>query len=423
MILKDIDYLVTQNERRQILRDIDVRVEEKQIKQIHTNLDGTGIVDCSGMAVLPGLINAHTHMELAARRGISNNKPLFEWFDDLNVDALTGEWKRYAISVSLIELLRTGTTCVNDCYNTDPETIAAVEHSGIRAVLSSYLRDDGERDEVRATEQLSDAMAFHDTVEEVERITPALGPHSIYNCTPEFLKRISKTAADLDSMIHIHLAETEAEQDECFDAYGKSPVEHLKETNVLAQDVVVAHCVHIDESDLRLLVENEVGVAHCPCSNMKLGSGRFRLPVIADRLPIGIGTDGVASNNNLNAFEEAKIASLYQKERDPSAATAQQLLDHLTIEGAVAIGKSDEIGSIVPGKRADLIFIDLDDTTLTPRNPELLVSHLIFSFNGPVKASMVDGEFVVKDGTVTGLDRREAIEGLGAALAKSPCVR
>lgn len=417
MILKNISYLMTQNKNRDILQDVDVQIVDDEIVAIGQGFQGDEVIDCSRKLVLPGLINTHTHMELASRRGISDNKPLFEWLKDLNIRNLSGDWKRYAVSVSLIELLRTGTTCVNDCYNTDLATVEKVRSSGIRAILSSYLRDDGEKSENTICKQLTSAVKFHDAMFDKSRITPALGPHSVYNCSSEFLQQIAETASQLNTKVHIHLAETETERAECIASHGRTPVKHLEETGVLSQDTVVAHCIYVDEEDIKLLKENDVSISYCPISNMKLGSGTFPYPEITNNeLNIGIGTDGAASNNNLNMFEEAKVASLLQKQTDPAAATAQQIIDCLTITGANAIGKGNRIGSVEINKKADLIIIDLNDTTLIPYDPERLVSHLVFSFNGPVEHSIIDGEFVVRNGEVTGLDRREAIEGLKRCL-------
>ena len=417
MILKNIDYLITQNPNRDILRNVDVVVDDGKIKSIGYDLAGEPEVDCDGQAVLPGLINGHTHLELTGRKGLSDDKPLFRWLRETNETPVGDDWKYNAVALSLIELLRSGTTCVYDCYNSDRKSIRALRDAGIRASLSAYLIDGNTGDKEQIESQLAEAELLCERLEGDPRLTPALGPHSIYNCSGTYLERIADVAQQRDLPVHIHLAESEKEREMCLEAHGQSPTEYLHDRGILETKVIAAHGVHLDEDELELLSEDGAGVVHCPCSNMKLGVGVAKLDGLREAVDVGIGTDGAATNNNVNILEEAKVASLLQKLDDPRTATAQQLLDHLTIEGAAALGRANEIGSIETDKKADLICLDLAEPTLAPRMGERgLISNIIFGFNGPVQRVIVGGDVVLSNGRVLGLNRKTVVRNLQRAV-------
>jgi 5-methylthioadenosine/S-adenosylhomocysteine deaminase len=412
MILKDIALLVTQNEGREVMTDVDLRVAEDRIEEIG-RLDPRGsedVLDCSGKVVMPGLINAHTHASMSLLRGISDNKELENWLqDDIfpAEEAMNEEDLKTGAELACIEMLETGTTTFNDMYEGIDRIVEAVEYSGIRAVLSRGLFDWDDRGGER----------FEEAKEAVEKYTghrlvyPAIAPHAVYSCSKDLLVRAKNYSEDRDVPYHIHVSETEKENREHRAEHGVSPVRYLDENELLDSDVVAAHAAWLSEEDLGLLAEKEANVAHNPSANLKLGSGIADIPeMLQEGVNVALGTDGPASNNNFNLFEEMKVAGLVHKLESPDRIDEQQVLDMATINGAKALGMEDEIGSVETGKKADLLVLDLDEPEMRPyHGVKGLISNLVFSYTGHPEKVIVDGEVVVENGQVTGLDRERVL--------------
>ena len=404
MLLKNIRYLITQNAKREVLENKDVLIENSEIKGIGTNLTDDGeIIDCSEKIVMPGLINTHTHAAMNLYRGISDNKKLQDWLQE---DIFPAEAKLeaqdvyYGSLLAIIEMLQTGTTCFNDMYFFADEIAKACEESGIRGRISRFVMDiDGEGEK-----RLKESKDFLESYKNNELIRPVVAPHSVYTCSKEYLEKVLKQARKHNAPIHIHISETETENKDCQEEYGKSPTEYLNELGLLGEKNIGAHGVWLSDKDIELLKKSGTGVAHCPCSNMKLGSGRASISKMSG-INIGLGTDGAASNNNLNMFEEMKFASLLQKLNDSTQMSGQKVLDIATIEGAKALNIENNVGSIEEGKKADIIMIDLDEVSMTPRyGKKGVISNLVFSFNGKISDSIVNGEFALRDGEVPNID-------------------
>ncbi len=390
MILENIDYLVTQNEKREVKKEVDVLIRDGTIEEISDFIAGDQRIDCSGKIVTPGLINCHTHIPMNLFRGLSDNKKLDNWFlqDISPAEAkLEEDDIKLGSKHALLEMIKTGTTCFNDMYFYENIIADICQESGLRAVLSRVLtEEDGEC--------LEKTKKLIYKVKDIEKIDVAVGPHSLYTCMEEKLRDSKQIHEENNIKIHTHLSETKNEYKK-----GKSQVERFHELGLINQDFIGAHAVYLNDKDIEILVKEGSSVVHNPCSNLKLGSGIANITKYREKgLKVGLGTDSVASNNNLNMFEEMKFACLLQKEKNPEKFTAQDAFDMATIEGAEILGKEKDIGSIEEGKKADLLFIDKEKVGLTPTyGKKGIVSNLVYSFNGMVDHTMVDGEFLMKN--------------------------
>ena len=400
MILKNISYLVTQNKSRDILEDVDLLIKDGKIAGIGRELPRgeNKVIDCSGMVILPGLINAHTHSSMTLLRGVSDNKKLEDWLhDDIfpAEDKMEGDDVFVGSLLACVEMLKTGTTCFNDMYADMDRVAEAVEDSGIRAMLGRGLMDV----EGGGEESLSKAINFVESFQDNSRVHTCFAPHAIYTASDQLLLDAKECSEFFDVPYHIHVSETEKEVSDSLDERGKSPLEHLNDLDIVDKDLIAAHGVWLTEEDKNILEETEGSVVHNPSANLKLGSGVANIPELMGRsINVALGTDGPASNNNLNLFEEAKIASILHKKDNPELINEQEVLDMATINGANALGLEHLIGSIEIGKRADLIGIDLERPEMKPIHGKGgLISNLVYSFGGEVDLSIVDGEILIKN--------------------------
>lgn len=412
MLLKDIRFLVTQNPGRDVLRNVDVRIVDGCIEEIGEGLTKDDeIVDCSDKVVMPGLVNTHTHAPMNVMRGISDNKVLQDWLEEDIFPAeeyMDHDTTYYGTTHAIMEMLRTGTTCFNDMYAPEQPVADAVQDTGMRAVLAQGMIDNTSEEPggTDTEKKLAESKRFVARYEDHDRITPAVAPHAIYTCSDELLQQAKEQADQYDTLLHLHLSETMRENRECEDQHGRTPTAHLDKLDLLDGRFIGAHGVWLTDRDVELLKQAGAGIAHNPCSNLKLGSGVADVSRLRDKnISVGVATDSVASNNNLNLFEEAKMASLLQKRRDPENMTEQDVLDMLTIDGAELLNLDDQIGSIVPGKQADLTCIDVHDVSMTPRyGVRGLLSNLAFSFHGQVTDTFVAGEPLLQNGELQDID-------------------
>jgi len=415
MILKNISYIVTQNEKREIIENKNLKVRDSKIEAIGhaTPEKDETIINCNSKLVMPGLVNAHTHSSMSILRGISDNKELEEWLqDDIfpAEEAMEDEDLLQGARLACLEMLETGTTCFNDMYEGIDLVAEAVEESGIRAVLSRGLFDWDDEGEKRVEEakEAVEKYSNHDLV------TPGIAPHAVYTCSESLLKEMKDYADEKGVPYHIHVSETEKENRDHESEHGLSPTQYLDEHDLLDTSVVAAHAAWLSEKDKELLEKREANVAHNPAANLKLGSGIAEIPELLDKgVNVALGTDGPASNNNFNLFEEMKTAGLVHKLESPERIDEQQVLDMATINGAKALGLEDEIGSIEEGKKADLVVIDLEDPELTPYHGKKgLISNLVFSFTGKPEMVFVNGEKVVEASEAMNIDRKEVMGGV-----------
>ncbi len=361
-----------------------------------------------GGLLMPGLINAHAHTPMTLVRSAGDGLPLQQWLQD-------GVWPREArmtpedawwgMSLGSAEMLLAGVTTSCEMYLFEEAVVDAVNHSGARLVITpgviAALLADG--DVAARIEEIADFHRSHHRPE--ERITVGFAPHSVYDLSPEQCGEIAARAKASDALFHIHLEETEAERALVLDRHGRSATQVLADVGVLEARVLAAHGVWLDETDRRLLAEAGAAVAHCPQSNLKLGSGIAPVAeLLAAGVRVGVGTDGVASNDDLDLWEELKLAPLLARGvgRDPQAMDTVCALDLATRSAAQSIGLAD-VGHLRPGAWADIIRIDTDQPAFSPGLD--LLTHLVFAGSSRFVTDVwVAGRRVVDGGTLTSVD-------------------
>ena len=359
--------------------------------------------------IMPGLVNVHTHAAMALFRGLADDLPLMQWLQEYifpKEATLTGEVVYQATLLSLCEMIKSGTTSFCDMYLFADDVARAVELSGMRAWLGEVLYDFpspnyGELENGFAyTQALLERYCNHPL------ITVTIDPHAVYTCAPDLLIRLGVLAREQGALYVIHLAENEEEVRTCLERYGRTPVAHLEALGLLGPQVVAAHCVMLSEAEIALLAARGVKVAHCPESNLKLASGIAPVvQMLAAGIVVGIGTDGSASNNNVDMFGEMNTAAKIHKvdRMDPTAMSAATTLHTATLGGAAVLGADGYIGSLEAGKKADCIVLDLNQPHLTPiYHP---VSHLVYAARGSdVIHSVINGRVVMRDRQLLTLD-------------------
>ena len=373
-------------------------------------------VDATDKVVLPGLINAHTHADMTLFRGFSDDLPLQEWLESIwpHEAKLTGAHVYWGTLLAAVEMIRTGTTAFADMYFFLDEVAQAVEESGIRACLAYGMIG---LDPAKAEKELNAGLTYARTYRGAAggRLTTMLAPHAPYTCPDGFLREVVAAAAAEDLAIHIHVSETERENREMIARTGRTPAAHLEEIGLFERPVLLAHGVWLTPEDIDILRRYRVGVAHCPGSNLKLASGIAPVAdLCAAGVPVGLGTDGAASNNNLDLWREVHLAALVHKFREHSATAvpAAAALRMATIGGAACLGQEGRLGCLVPGCRADLVLLDLNRPHLIPRHNAL--SHLVYAAEGgDVTDVMVDGRFLMRDGKLLQLDEERIIHEAG----------
>ncbi|MFZ3561628.1 amidohydrolase family protein [Streptomyces sp. BH055] len=372
------------------------------------------VVDATGHAVVPGLHNTHLHSGLL--RGTAESKSLWDWLRDY-VDpahkALTPEIAEAASLLCYTESLRAGTTSVMDMWRHMEGSAHAAEQVGIRATLVPYVADLPGYDYFETLETNRRLLKEYRTYAH-GRVRSWVGLEHLFYCSEQAFRAAAALAEEFDTGLHTHSSETTWEVEESLRQFGRRPVEEFHHRGILGPRTVIAHCVWLDDRELDLLAETGTSVAHCPCSNMKLSSGPARVADMRRRgIAVGIGSDGEKENNNLDLLEEMKFASLLQKvtSLDPTTGDPWDILDMATRDGARALGLDDVTGSLVPGKRADVVTVDLRALHTTPvlhGDDFNAVPHLVFSASAAdVDHVWVDGELRVSDGKVLSVDTDE----------------
>lgn len=363
------------------------------------------VIKGKGMAAIPGLFNAHTHAAMTLLRGYADDMPLQEWLETRiwPVEArLTEEAVYWGTKLACLEMIKSGTTFFNDMYWHWGGSAKAVLETGIRAMLSAVFIDGF--DEAKAKEQISRIKTLYESSKKLPaRISFALGPHAIYTVSEESLCWAREFADKHDLLVHIHLSETEDEVEDCLKRYGMRPVEYLDSIDFLNPRTIASHCVHVNRKELELLKRHEVQIVHNPASNMKLSAGRMPYEEMKEAglyANIALGTDGCASNNNLDMFEEMKIASLFHKAfTNPTSMPASEVFELATANAARMFRLNS--GAIEPGRLADIALLDLKHVALTPNHN--LVSNIVYAANGScVDTVICDGRILMRGRRVKG---------------------
>jgi 5-methylthioadenosine/S-adenosylhomocysteine deaminase len=372
------------------------------------------VLDYPHGLLLPGLINAHTHAAMALFRGLADDLPLEDWLNSHIFPAerhLDREFVYWGTKLAVAEMLLSGTTTFCDMYLFADAVGRAAAETGIRAVIGEVLYDFPSPNYGPPAEGLRFSEHLCLSYQEHPRVRVAIQPHAVYTCSPELLQQCGDLAARLRTPLIIHLSETQKEVAYCRTAYGATPVEHLQNLGLLTRHLVADHAVVLTEADLKLLAASGAAVAHCPESNMKLASGIAPVTeLLAKGVPVGLGTDGCASNNNLDMLQELDTAAKLQKVRhlDPTALPATQALALATRGSARVLGLEQEVGALAPGFKADLMVIDLNQPHLTPIYDPY--SHLVYAAGGAdVHTVMVHGQILVEAGKLLAFDLEETL--------------
>jgi len=373
------------------------------------------VINAEDKVLIPGLVNTHTHLSMTLMRGLADDMQLETWLNnyiwpfEANLD---GEHCYAGALLACAEMIKSGTTCFNDMYFFMDHVAKAAEEAGIRGTLSHGMIDFGDEDKRKQEfkESIRIIKKCHDTGD--GRIKVAFGPHSPYTCSQELLEGVKKESMKYGVRIHIHVSETQKEVSDIINEYGNRPFEYLEEIDFLGSEITAAHGIWLSESEIDIIKERNVKISHNPSSNMKLSSGVSPVAeLLCKGVNVSMGTDGSASNNNMDLLEEMKIAALLQKVKtmDPTVLTAQDVFKMATINGANSLGLENEIGTIEVGKKADLVLVNMKTPKLTPfRNP---ISHLVYSANGgDVDTVICNGKLLMKNKELLTIDEANVLE-------------
>ncbi len=394
-------------------KETSIYIEGNTITEIGgPKLEADTVISGTGQAAIPALINTHTHAAMTLFRGYADDLELFDWLSKKIwplEHKLTPDDVYWGTRLACLEMIKTGTTCFNDMYWHMTSAARAVEDSGIRGVISGVVFDnfDPEKGEKEFKRCVNDIKELRDNTG--PRVIASFGPHAVYTVSNELLEKLTKHAQEHDMLIHIHLAETEKENLDYIEREGGRPVEKLAELGFFGANVICAHGVWLNEKDIRTLAEFDVKISHNPTSNMKLAIGSA-IPyeqLTAAGLTVSLGTDGCASNNNLDMFESMKVATLLQKfhTNQQTVMPAHEVFEMATINGARSLRL--DAGEVAEGKLADLLLVDLKHPSMVPNHD--LISNLVYSANGSiVRTTICNGKILMLDRKVEG--EEEVIE-------------
>ncbi|HVR30756.1 MAG TPA: amidohydrolase [Thermoanaerobaculia bacterium] len=425
--------VVTMDAKRTVIERGAVAIVDGRIAAVGTAAEveaahaGAERIDARGGIVLPGLINAHTHAAMVLFRGLVDDLDLLEWLEryifPAEAEHVDEDFVRVGTRLACLEMLLGGTTTMVDLYYYEDAVAEEVERCGMRGVLGQTVIGFPAPDFATAEEAMAAARRLAERWRGHPRIVPAVAPHALYTLTAEQMTAAHALARELDVPLLTHLSEDRSEIERVRARTGTTSIEALEALGVLDHRLLGAHVVVASPAEIALLARRGVGVAHCPQSNMKVGAGAAPVPaMIAAGVAVGIGTDGAASNNDLDLWDEIDTAAKLHKLQtgDPKVLDARQALAMATIEGARAIDLDGEIGSLEPGKRADLVVVSVGGLHQQPQRPmPNPYSLLVYATKASdVETVIVEGRVVVRDGRVLTLDAEEVIRQAAAKREK-----
>ena len=405
----------------------DLFVRDGRIEAIEPELseEAETIIDARGCVLLPGFVQTHIHLCQTLFRGSSDDLSLIDWLKRRvwpMEAAHTPESLRASALLGVAELMRGGTTCAltMETVNYTEEVFRVVEETGFRATIGKCMMDAGEDVPRALHEETADSLAealalaehWHGRAD--GRLRFCFAPRFALSCTRRLLEEVAVLARERSLLVHTHASENRTEIELVERATGKRNIEYLHEVGLAAPHVVMAHCVHPNESELQILSATGTRVSHCPSSNLKLGSGIAPVTeMLARGISVSLGADGAPCNNRLDMLTEMRTAALLQKVTSGTEALpARQALRMATIEGARALGLEREIGSLETGKRADLLLLDMERLHLTP-HPEVVSAIVYGAQSADVRTVLIDGRIVLHEGELTTLDERQVIAEAG----------
>jgi 5-methylthioadenosine/S-adenosylhomocysteine deaminase len=373
------------------------------------------VLDAEGYLVIPGLVNTHGHVPMILLRGIADDLKLMEWLNQVIFPAeaktVDEEFVYWGTLLACVEMARSGTTTFTDMYYYEREIARATDRAGLRGVLGQTIIGFPAPDYETADEALVATEKFLQEWGDHPRVVPSVAPHALYTTSLEVVRRARDLAARYRAPFQIHAHESEQEDRQVREKLGKTTISALDDAGLLGPGVILHHTITLTDDDIARMARSSVGASHNPESNMKGASGLARVPeMLSAGLSVGLGTDGPASNNNLDLFEEMDTAAKVHKlvRNDPTVMPAREVFRMATIGGALALGLGDRIGSIEPGKEADLVLIDTRIPELTPLYD--VYSHLVYAVKGAhVRTVLIGGRVVVKDRVMTTVDVGEVM--------------
>jgi 5-methylthioadenosine/S-adenosylhomocysteine deaminase len=421
--------VVTMDANHRILQDGAVAIQGDAIAAVDTaaniqsNYDSGKVIDARGALIMPGLINAHTHMSMSLFRGLADDLSLDDWLNKYIFPAehryVNADFVTWSTRLSLVEMLRGGTTTVADMYYFEEEVAEATKAAGMRGVLGETLIGFPSPDSPTPAAALTYTESFLKHWKADPLITPAVAPHSIYTCSETLLKDAAALAQTNQAPLLIHVAEAPFEIEKSRHEHGLTTVQYLARIGVLGPNVLGAHCIWLDQADVQTMAHFAAGCSYNPSSNMKTAAGLMpAVELLSAGVAVGLGTDGAASNNNQDMFEEMDLAAKEQKfaRRDPRALAAEEVVEMATITGARALHLEKQIGSLELGKKADLILVDTTAAHATPMYD--VYSAIVYSLKATdVRTSIVGGKVVMEDRRMLTLDE-PAIRTKAAEYAK-----
>ncbi len=423
--------VVTMNRRFDIIADGALAIQGENIAAIGTSADiaarfqSDQVIDCTGQIIMPGLVNAHTHVPMTLLRGLADDLRLDVWLLGYMMpterEFVTPEFCRLGTLLACAEMIRGGVTAFADMYYFESDIAQATSEAGLRGVLGQTVMKYPAPDAPSYDDSLAYCRQFIEKWRGHSLITPAVAPHAPYSNTDETMRRCVELATEYDVPLLTHLAETKLEVDDSLSEFGMSVITRMEQVGLFAAKVLAAHCVHIDQNEMHILHNHDATVAHNPTSNLKLASGIAPVTqMLKIGLTVGIGTDGTASNNDLDMFEEVRLTAILAKTDagDPTALPARQALLMATRQGAEALFLGDITGSLEVGKRADVITMDdspLHNTPQFQHDPNAIYSRIVYAGKSTdVQHVLCNGRLLMRDRQLLTVDemtvRREASE-------------
>ncbi len=422
--------LISMAENQELVNNVYIMISNGEIKDINNNwekeiINAREYINAEDCIVMPGLINCHTHLPMTLLRGISDDLPLNKWlfekifpWESKHMNPDTVYWGSL---LGCAELIRAGTTCIVDGYFFQESTIKALDEAKIRGLIAQGIIDFPSPDIPDPKENINIAKAFLEKwTGYSDLIIPGIFCHSPYTCSEKTLKSAKRLSEQFGIPLQIHLSETLQEVKDIFTKTGKKPVIYLNDIGILDKNLITAHAIHLDDDEIDILAEKEVKIAHVPESNMKLASGIAPISKFIEKgLTIGIGTDGCASNNNLNLLCEIESASKLAKVAiaNPACLDSYTALKMVTTWGAKLLGCEDKIGSIEIGKKADLIILDTDKPYMHPLY-DPMASVVYSSSGGNVRDVIVNGKIVMRNRKLQTLQLKDILYNIKCITKK-----
>jgi 5-methylthioadenosine/S-adenosylhomocysteine deaminase len=424
--------LLTMSGKMEIIEDSFVGIKDGVIVaagvkggQRYADCTAHETIEASGCIVMPGLVNTHTHLPMVCFRGMADDLPLMEWLTKNIWPAETRFVSKKMVydgaTLAMAEMILSGTTTFCDGYFFEDSIAEAVDTAGMRAVIGQGFADFIMKDKQAIEKTMTAAHLFVEKwLPRVPLITPAFFCHSPYTCSPETLARVKEASRNAGILYLIHLLENKDETDTILNRYGKKPVRHLLDLGVLDEQTVAVHCNWLKTEDMAVFADLGVRVSHNPESSMKLAAGVAPVPeMLKQGVIVGIGTDGCASNNDLDMFREMDTTAKVHKvtSLDPTVMDAETVCKMATIGGAKTLGLDKLIGSIEKGKKADIIIVDINQPHLTPLYN--CYSQLVYAARGAdIKTSIINGRVVMKDRELRTIDKQSAMKNVRKIAAE-----